>query len=72
MTEPTHATVVLTVKLNGADVVQLGDLIAMVAEDLDCEIVPCGWAPDRDTIADCVPGADYDTLVLIDLNPNVE
>jgi len=71
MTNPTHATIILTVALNGADLVQLGDLIALTAEDLGCEVVPCGWAPDLDTIADATPGADYDSMVLVDLNPGV-
>lgn len=69
MSNPTHATIVVTVKLaDDTDLIQLGDLVALSVEDLGAEIVPCNWAPDMDTVADAT-GVDFDNIVLIDLNP---
>lgn len=61
------ATVVATVN-RPADVSE-ERLRAAVEETLavlGCELIPCGWAPDPDTIAEC---SEVDEVSVVDLNP---
>jgi hypothetical protein len=66
----TAYTFVVTVEQDSrrtdAPVRLLGEQITATAERLGFRIVPCGWAPDADTIADSV---DADEVVVVDLNP---
>lgn len=78
--EPRLVTVVATIRTT-ADEARIRaaflNAIETPLEEYDTALVPCGWAPDPDTIADCTDPLDPDEADLhrvevIDLNPGLD
>lgn len=59
-------TVVATVDLGGVPRERVEAEIRAALAKLGARLVPCGWAPDPDTIAD---HTDADRVEVLDLNP---
>ncbi|MEU0078518.1 hypothetical protein ABZY58_11530 [Micromonospora tulbaghiae] len=64
---PHVVTVVATLDLGNVPPAAVEAEIRATLARLGARLVPCGWAPDPDTIADCT-GADR--VDVLDLNPN--
>jgi hypothetical protein len=59
-------TLIATVDMRGVSPAALETEVRATLARLGVELIPCGWAPDPDTIAEL---AGADRLHVIDLNP---